>query len=823
MQWAAAEQHARIVNMSLGGPDDPTVLDPVEEAVQTLSARYGALFVVAAGNADGPTDFAIQSPGTADAALTVGAVDGNERLADFSVRGPRRGDDALKPDITAPGVDITAARGKDATQVPGKPGDPYTTLSGTSMATPHVAGAAAILAQQHPDWSGAKLKAALMASARPNPATGVYGQGAGRVDVASAVRQLVTTDPASLSFGTQLWPHSDDRPVTRTVTYENLGPASVTLNLALSINGPDGKPTPAGMFTVSAATVTVAAGSAATVTVTADTRIPGQVGFLGGWLTATGGDIVMRTALALHSEVESYDVTLIHVGRIAGVPFAFNTRLAAWDGLNTAADRFADGIVSESGEGATATVRLPRGRYTLIAELFGLGSEPDTALLAQPDLDVTQNLALTVDGRRAKPVSLSVRRRSAVALAAEMAVVSRRRVGNESAGEAILGVTFAGMYAGRLGPDRRTDTFLSAVGGQFAEADPTGSTIDSPTAYHLEYPIRGHMIDGYDRKVVDGDLAAVRAGYARTAPGTTAVKRSFPAIADFDVGGFPAFMEFHLPFTRTEFYNTDAGVQWWDDLWELTGTGDFLADSFNPRYLAYRPGRPYHTSWNEGVFGPSFPAASILDEPMARTGDTIVIHPPLHTDGQGRYGFPGGSFTATLYSDGTRLAQIGEQDPPVVDVPAGEAAYRLEVHAAGLPTTELSTVVDVEWTFRSAHVDGDASRPLPLWGVRFTPDLDNTNAVPAGATSVVALTPTPQAGATVGMAGTPGVKVSFDDGATWTSVPVGDGRIRIAVPAGNGFVSLRATLADSDGTRVEQTVIHAFRYGSTATTQPARQ
>src|SRR5438067_1974190 len=135
MQWASSDQHAKVVNMSLGGPDSPGI-DPLEQAVQTLTAQNGTLLVIAAGN-DG-SDYSVGSPGSADDALTVGAVTKQEQLADFSSRGPRIGDSALKPDITAPGVDITAARSKDGFL--GTPGDMYMSLSGTSMATPHVAG-----------------------------------------------------------------------------------------------------------------------------------------------------------------------------------------------------------------------------------------------------------------------------------------------------------------------------------------------------------------------------------------------------------------------------------------------------------------------------------------------------------------------------------------------------------------------------------------------------------------------------------------------------------------------------------------------------------
>ncbi len=93
------------MNLSLGGQDTPDI-DPLEAEVNKLSAEKGILFAIAAGN-EGPES--IGSPGSADAALTVGAVDGNDKLADFSSTGPRVGDSAIKPDVTAPGVDITAA------------------------------------------------------------------------------------------------------------------------------------------------------------------------------------------------------------------------------------------------------------------------------------------------------------------------------------------------------------------------------------------------------------------------------------------------------------------------------------------------------------------------------------------------------------------------------------------------------------------------------------------------------------------------------------------------------------------------------------------
>ncbi len=95
MEWAA-QSGAAAVNISLGGPDSPEV-DVLEEAINTLSAQHGTLFVVAAGN--GCFGSGVSSPGSADAALTVGSVNAADRLSFFSCRGPRIGDGAVKPDL----------------------------------------------------------------------------------------------------------------------------------------------------------------------------------------------------------------------------------------------------------------------------------------------------------------------------------------------------------------------------------------------------------------------------------------------------------------------------------------------------------------------------------------------------------------------------------------------------------------------------------------------------------------------------------------------------------------------------------------------------
>ncbi|MET9822759.1 S8 family serine peptidase [Streptomyces sp. NPDC006349] len=294
MEWAVA-RGADVVNLSLGSdvPSDGT--DPVSQTLDELSESSGTLFVVASGNS-GPDTGTIGSPAAADAALTVGAVDRDDTLADFSGRGPRPGDDAVKPDVTAPGVGIVAARAAGTT-LGTVVDDHYVAASGTSMATPHVAGAAALLAQQHPDWTASRLKDALISTARTMPGQRVTEQGGGRIDLTTAVRTPV------VATGTQalgVYETEDTGTHTRTVRYANHSDDDVALDLDLRLATAGGRE--AGPTAVRPATkrLTVPAGGTAEVPLTvAPSRA--ELGRYYGRLTATSADgrTVVHTTLSL--------------------------------------------------------------------------------------------------------------------------------------------------------------------------------------------------------------------------------------------------------------------------------------------------------------------------------------------------------------------------------------------------------------------------------------------------------------------------------------------------------------------------------------------
>ena len=99
-----------------------------------------------------------------DKGLLLSQADTGNQMASFSARGPAPVADILKPDVTAPGVNILAGFTPDAANA--MSGEYYAHLSGTSMSTPHVAGVAALIMQAHPEWSPAAIKSALMTTAR---------------------------------------------------------------------------------------------------------------------------------------------------------------------------------------------------------------------------------------------------------------------------------------------------------------------------------------------------------------------------------------------------------------------------------------------------------------------------------------------------------------------------------------------------------------------------------------------------------------------------------------------------------------------------------
>jgi subtilisin family serine protease len=220
IQWAV-DNNASIINMSFGSDTSSDGTDPLSTTVN-WATQQGVVCVVAAGNS-GPTTYAIGSPGAAESAITVGASTKDDVVAGFSSAGPTD-DNRIKPDVVAPGVDIVAARAAGTNM--GTPVSQYYTMtSGTSMAAPHVAGAAALLLNAHPSWTPFQVKMALANYAKDLTAS-VLRQGSGRIDVYRAVTASILAN-ASISFGTV----NPNETHSSRLTLQNI--ADSTLNVTL--------------------------------------------------------------------------------------------------------------------------------------------------------------------------------------------------------------------------------------------------------------------------------------------------------------------------------------------------------------------------------------------------------------------------------------------------------------------------------------------------------------------------------------------------------------------------------------------------------------
>jgi subtilisin family serine protease len=191
----AVADGAKVANLSLGGSGNPN--DPMSRAVDNATAA-GMLSVIAAGNS-GPGYRTVASPGVARTALTVGAIDKTETIASFSSRGPAADGDQylLKPEVVSQGVSILST-----VPASGRAGNStrYAAYSGTSMATPHVAGAAALLLQWNPAQSPADVKNRLAGSARSGSGDR-FIEGAGAIDLVPAFASTILASTSGVSFG----------------------------------------------------------------------------------------------------------------------------------------------------------------------------------------------------------------------------------------------------------------------------------------------------------------------------------------------------------------------------------------------------------------------------------------------------------------------------------------------------------------------------------------------------------------------------------------------------------------------------------------------
>jgi len=222
IQWAV-DNNADILSLSLGGDTASNGTDPMSMTIDWATDQ-GLICTVAAGNL-GSQMYTITSPGLANQPITVGATSKQDIIASFSSRGPTI-DYRIKPDLLAPGVDIIAARA-DGTNMGNPISSFYTKASGTSMATPHVAGAAALLLDIYPHWTPRTMKSAL-ANYAEHLGLNVFEQGSGRIDICESAGASVIGNTSASHGRVHLNTISD-----QTIVLQNL--AVTTQHLAMDV------------------------------------------------------------------------------------------------------------------------------------------------------------------------------------------------------------------------------------------------------------------------------------------------------------------------------------------------------------------------------------------------------------------------------------------------------------------------------------------------------------------------------------------------------------------------------------------------------------
>ncbi len=318
-----------ILNLSIGEPAVAPLRDIVVQALQNAAAAR-VVSVVAAGNDYQAAGLgSIGSPADTPAAITAAAATGGswstapDVMADFSSAGPAPISLLPKPDVTAPGVDVVSS----------VPPNLWEAWDGTSMATPEVAGAAALLLQSHPSWTVQEVKSALVSTAVPARADGheasTLREGGGRIDIPVANTPLLFTQPTALGWG--LVQRGDIRTTNLVTADAGGGAAPWTVSVAAQ-----SLPTGAKL---TALAPTVSAGQTLALRLTVSKHA--STGDGTGFVVLTRGSDVRRVPFWFHVEVPQLQLdphrTLtrpgVYAGDTTGLPSRVSTYLYPTRGL----------------------------------------------------------------------------------------------------------------------------------------------------------------------------------------------------------------------------------------------------------------------------------------------------------------------------------------------------------------------------------------------------------------------------------------------------------------------------------------------------------
>ena len=368
---------------------DPESGDPVQVTIPFLGVKSsdGAALLAADGQQISLTAGPMANPGFAG-------------FASFTSAGPRSGDSAVRPTVTAPGVSISSALVGSGTQAKVE--------SGTSMASPYVAGIAALVRQAHPDWNNQEIASALVSTADSQKVPD-YGtsRGGGLIDPLEAVNTSVLAwsdstavngtdvrDPA-ISFGYAEF--SDSWTGNRTVTLVNKGTSPVTLHGVVEASS---RSLPASV-SLGVTDVTIPAGGTATVPVTMSVKasdVPSSI-----------ADATKPNFYEVSGNVRFTD----QAGKVLSLPYLLAPRSTSNVVGNQVFDTRTDSKVTFANNGGGVDARSMLFTWGLkdsedVDEKFDVGQDLAAAGVASYDKGGNQTLAFALNSssRFSNPASI---------------------------------------------------------------------------------------------------------------------------------------------------------------------------------------------------------------------------------------------------------------------------------------------------------------------------------------------------------------------------------------------------------------------------------
>jgi hypothetical protein len=338
-----------------------------------------------------------------------------------------------------------------------------------------------------------------------------------------------------------------------------------------------------------------------------------------------------------------------------------------------------------------------------------------------------------------------------------------------------------------------------------------------PYRYFLVFGEKGRVPAELAFRERDRDLAAVHPN-SRTLGVAVDGDRlptggAFGELADVSMWGFFSTFPIPVPSLRLEYYTARPDVRWFHAL-QFIDFETFTIE-WQSGEASYKPGLSF-TDWNRAPYGPHIGGDS---SGVKRYGNSLQFLMPLFSAGESAHTLvPMVSSMVgrtTLSKDGVVVGESNYGGYGLFTVDEEPAEYTL--HSVGdrhVPWATIGTHTEATWTFTTA---GDAYTydvPQPISVVRVGALLDADNAARAGTLFPLVLDVERQPGAPAAEVTKLALEVSYDDGATWTKVPVWrSGSRGVALlwqPVGASFVALRTRAQTSDGSSVALTQLRAY-------------